>query len=1488
MKKLFSIAILTLTFTISYSQYVREFSQDTSNYIQELTTLFGTSLMDDEDPVFNGFISTWDSLDHQNRVEIMEISELMRQRSCRPRPHYIMFLRILEEFHREGKLDLGYDNWIEGYRSFMENENTLLKEIANVNNTVFLMLDQSMFYNSSSLSWKMLEQSFDFVYDDRVKIFTSGNTLVGISSGDSIMVHDVSGYVDPVSQVFVGTSGRVFWDRAGLSRDTVFAKLQNYRLLFSRPEYKADSAIFEHRLLIDDPIIGILEDRITRIKNPEAAKYPQFKSYKSSYVLNEVVEGIDYRGAISMQGANLAGTGIRGNNALLEISNNDTVRVSMRSEVFLFGKNSIMSPSAEVAVYIENDSIYHPDLLMNYTIARELLRLTRSDDYNSQGPYSNSYHQVDMSFDELNWVRTEPVIRMQAALGTSLGNGFFESNDFFDMKVYESLQGMDYQNPLADLWTFGDMLGGSTFAVESFASYMGKAAYMIRHQLMQFTKLGFVYFDFERDMVTLRPKLYDFIEASLKRRDYDVIRFISRTSGGNENALLDLTTKDLTINGIPNIFLSDSQNVRLVPRRNQIIMKRNRNFQFDGVIDAGLFKFYGQNFFFEYDSFKINLQNIDSLSISAKIDKRDATGRFLTTELDNKIENITGELLIDAPVNKSGLESYPEYPIFTSREGSSVYFDEKSIQDGVYDRKRFYFELSPFTIDSLDNFTREALKMDGTFVSAGILPPMEMEMSLRPDNSLGFYMRTPEEGIDVFGGKAIFYNDIEMSSAGLHGYGSLDYLTSTTWSDDFLFHPDSIMTISRRFLEREQSDRQSYPYVENTTTGITYHPHEDVMRIRRLEDVFKIYTDSTFFGGNLALRPAGLSGDGTLVFPDARFESEVFSFNDQDFNADSAGVQFRKAQDEDYTFITDDLEIDVDLVKREGDFTARADNTLVSMPENMYQTRIDQVKWLMDRDEVRMSQVKMLPENDLHSGIDSLDINAPSYISTNPQQDSLHFAAPIAYFNYGDGLLNAEQVPFMAIGDAFIFPDSGKVQILQKATIKPLRRAKLLANTDSHYHLMHSANLVVDSRIHYRGSADYDYVDEFGNVYTFRMDHVEVDTSIRSFGIGQVAETDSFRLSPYYDYQGEIRMQAQKPFLDFAGGVRLTHDCNVRKYYLKFESEINPDSILIPVERPMQNIALNNIYAGTLKARDSIHIYPTFMSGRKDYFDRNVTYANGYLYYDKTTNSYEIADSAKLADSKNGGNYLALRTDSCDLYSEGLIDLNIEFGRISLKSVGNATHKIDPNTLKLNLVMGMDFYFSQDALNIFGREMDSLPGLDPVDLTTSFYQQAITDLAGRAQAEKLDTELGLYGSYSEIPDSLDFSILFNDLSLEWNQETRSFRHNGKVGIGIIGDVQVNRKVDAYVEFVERGSGDIFDIYLQVDDNTWYYMAYSPGGFQVLSSNQQFNDLIFGLPAKERRLKSRGRQPSYIYSLASSRRMALFLDRFRMFDEQEQE
>jgi hypothetical protein len=368
-------------------------------------------------------------------------------------------------------------------------------------------------------------------------------------------------------------------------------------------------------------------------------------------------------------------------------------------------------------------------------------------------------------------------------------------------------------------------------------------------------------------------------------------------------------------------------------------------------------------------------------------------------------------------------------------------------------------------------------------------------------------------------------------------------------------------------------------------------------------------------------------------------------------------------------------------------------------------------------------------------------------------------------------------------------------------------------------------------------------------------------------------------LSPFFDYQGDVNLIAEEPFLSFDGGVKVMHDCKMSKHWMRFTSEIDPLDIRIPVKEQMQNTALNKIFAGTMITRDSTHIYSTFLSGRKDYFDTEITKSHGWLRYNTASKSYEIAQEDKLADSSAAGDYLRLDPGNCELYGEGTINLNLKYGQVKLKTTGSANHKIDKDEFTVNLLMGLDFFFSEDALNVMGNEIDSLPDLEPADLSRYQYTLGMRNLLGPELSGKMERELGLYGFYSEIPDEFRQTIFFNELPLTWVQETRSFRYNGKVGIGNIGTTQINKKVDAYIEFVEKGSGDIFDIYLMVDRNTWYYIAYSPGGLQVLSSNDEFNSIVFNLKVADRRIKAKVGQAKYTYSLAAQRRLDLFISRF---------
>ncbi len=340
--------------------------------------------------------------------------------------------------------------------------------------------------------------------------------------------------------------------------------------------------------------------------------------------------------------------------------------------------------------------------------------------------------------------------------------------------------------------------------------------------------------------------------------------------------------------------------------------------------------------------------------------------------------------------------------------------------------------------------------------------------------------------------------------------------------------------------------------------------------------------------------------------------------------------------------------------------------------------------------------------------------------------------------------------------------------------------------------------------------------DAFGNSYELFFDKIWVDTSLVTRSLGTVDADDPFMLSPFFDFQGEVKLFADKPTLTFDGGTRIVHDCSIGKGWLRFTADINPSEYQDPCGREYDEYGSEQTFCRNAD-------YPGFnpyLLGFPGVPGRIIMMpilpnSWGTLIYDPAKESYIIAQREKLANQNMSGNYLSLDTKTCQVYGEGPVDLTLDYGQVKIKSAGNATHFVAEDRFETNLILGLDFLFSEDALNIMGREIDSMTNLDPVDLTSRHYELAMRDLLGDKLAGTLQRQLGLMGVYEEIPPEWKYTIFFNDLPLKWNQDTRSFRYKGKVGIGNIGDIQVNKKVEAYVELVEKGSGDIFDIYLRV-------------------------------------------------------------------------
>ncbi len=1478
------ILILSLLFLLnnfSRAQRNTVFTSEANTYIEELSA-FMTNLPEQYEDILDEFIDAWqkDSLfDETERQNIIRISQLMVDRKARPYPHFYKLLSCMLAFEKYNRIPQNYTNWVAGFSDLLDKRKTKTLEFDNLLEVTDILLRKNYIYQSSSTTWRASNNNYRIEAGKEMTIVFDKTDLICYSKRDSIQLFQTQGILYPVENLWKGETGLVTWERGGYSRDSVFAHLKEYQIDLTKSEYTAENVTFTNKLYFNEPLIGVLEDKVKYNTSTEDATYPKFDSYTKQFVIHNLYENIDYEGGLSMQGAKLVGTGTQENNAHLKIYRNDTLVLTASSVYFGFRADRVSSQRTAITIKLRQDSIYHPNLFFTYRVKNRELTLLKTDNYASQGPYFNSYHKLDMNFDQLTWNMDENVMRFTAPRGAAIGNAYFESVNYFNYNKFMNMMMLDQQHPLYVLKKFASIYGSDEFPVEAYADYLKMPLHEVQHQLMRMAFGGFVFYDMNTETVTLKPRLYDYLAASINKIDYDVISFESHVQAPQENAVYNIRNNDLTINGIPEIHLSDSQNVWIYPKHSRIVLKSNRNFQFDGIVEAGLLTFFGNNFFFSYDSFKINLQNVDSLHIDFLTGRLDNYGLPIIETVQNQLQYITGEVLIDKPDNKSGRESYPEYPIFKSLENSYVFYDRKDIQGGVYEANDFFFEVYPFEMDSLDNFNCRDLNFKGDFVSAGIFPSFEKELSLQPDNSLGFRHMTPTEGFPVYNGKGTYYNEMWLSNKGLRGDGKLEYLTSTTWSKDFIFYPDSMNTQSARYEIAQQTTGTQYPKVNSVNNYIHWLPYADLMYVEKTDSDFKMFNDSTFLSGSLTLKPSGLSGKGRMDLSNADLQSNEFTYQAYDISSDTADFFLKSLHTEGFTVLTENVSTRINYQEQKGWIKSNEGYSMVSFPDNKYVSYLDYFIWDMQKKELAMGSPTATAEVD-YTDEDS-EPEGPRYISLKHDQDSLNFVAPLANYNYEKNEINAKGVKFIEVADARIYPDKGEVTVERDAKMRTLEKAWIKADTLTKYHRIHSATVNITGKNYYSGFGNYDYVDENNEVQLIHLNEIEVDTGRHTVASGDIYESANFRLSPVYLFQGKAFLRAPDSLLTFKGGVKIEHNCDqLPPSWLSFKAVIDPNNIYIPLPEQPVDINLIKIYAGMYMYYDSVHIYPAFLTVHKSYSDRTIISSDGFLYYDRAARLFKIGSKAKINDFSLSEDYLSLHREDCRLYSEGNLDLGEDLGQVKLNAYGSVKHELTTNETTFDIVLSVDFFMDEPMAQLMANEIDSAQGLEPVDLNRPVWKKTMNKLIGAVEAQKLNDEITLFGTIKELPPALNHRFIFSDLKLKWNDATNSYQSVGKIGIASIDNVQINKMINGYMELQIKRSGDIFDFYIEVDRHAYYYFGYTRGVMQTLSSNRTYVETIMNMKPRDRKMKVPRNETSYIYMISTDRKMASFYQKYR--------
>lgn len=1481
--RLFFLSILLVISVHSSGQTLRSFSNDVTRFPAEMQQLLTESDKKAGEQIMEEFLVVWNGgkFSTAQQQSVIKTCNAMLKKRMKAFPDFRNYLVALISFSNSTQPQESFMSWQTSIEKLVQLPS---KYFSNYITTCNLLFRDNTLYESASTRWYSTQGNYRFEFDSLPCVVFPATDLICTSKNDSSVIFTTSGAFYPTRQLFKGNGGKVNWQRAGWDVNTVRAELAGYEIDVTGSDFVADSSVFYYSLYFKQPLIGRYADKILANVNAENASYPRFDSYDIELVVKNIVPGVDYSGGFSLHGNRVIGSGNKEKNAFISIQRENKPFFQSASKGFVIRKDRVTSDVAAVTFYLDNDSIFHPSLTLKYMVDDKELTLIRAEEGKSQAPYLNSFHQLDMYFDGLYWKVDEPLINLKMISAAAETPATFESNNYFRKNRFMKLQGISDTHPLYNIKKFCEDHGTREVYTEDLAKDMRLPVSEVRSLLINFSNYGFVMYDSKEDKAYVKDRTYFYLQANSGKTDYDVLRFES-TIKALPNASINLLNYEITLRGLAPIVLSDSQNVVIFPKEQEIKLRKNRDFLFAGRVKAGRFEFYGKEFSFEYQKFKIVLDNVDSLRLKVESDdpgEVDMYGNRKLVYVRSVLEKINGDLLIDNMINKSGLKDYPEYPIFNSRKDAFVYYDRPYIQEGVYTRDKFYFHLDPFTIDSLDNFSKAGLKFGGELVTAGIFNDFRDSLKLQPDLSLGVIRETPPTGWQAYGGKGVFTDRLTLSNEGLFGKGSLDYLTSVSRSDAFLFLPDSMNSNVISFDNRkEKLAGVEFPNVAANNVFLHWEPKKDFMEVKRKSEDLNMYETQVKMRGDLKLSPPGMTGTGTMQFVTSELDSRHFKYKSDVFDADTSDFRLNSDDAAALAFSTENVRSHIDFVQRFGDFKSNGGGTYVKFPLNQYISYIDQFKWYMDVQELELSSSSTVSATEVaDTTITNITLSGSEFVSLEPRQDSLRFKAPFARYSLKDYLIKAEKVALVQSADAFIVPDSGKVVVERYAKMRTFTDARIVANTTTKYHTIYNATVDILGRKNYTAAGDYDYVDENSKKHHFQFDNVRVDTSYQTVASGELATDEGFPLSNNFLFKGGVELQASHQFLTFSGYAKPNIRCEkVAQNWIKFSGDINPKNVSIPIAAPVTDAGVK-LAASISQTSDSTGIYAAFLMPKQRATDLEIISASGVLYFDKADNKFKITTKERLEKPTDPGNFLSLDDKKCLVYGEGLLDFGTELGQMELKTVGNVTNNLNNDSTQLDILAAIDFPFESDALKILQEQLANNPLLQPtVDVGRSTFERGITELAGKDKAEKMMAELNLYGSFKKMPDELRHTLFMSELKLSWDNSTRSYRSNGPVGLGSIDKVSINKKMKGFVEIVHKRSGDALNIYLEPEEGTWYYFSYARGLMQTLSSKSEYNEVINKLKPEKRVSKVKDK-PDFEYMVTTDRAVRNFLKRMQ--------
>jgi len=1335
-------------------------------------------------------------------------------------------------------------------------------------------------HQSENKNWLHTAEKFNFSFEDSlaILIFEEGN-LTGYTEVDSLIIKKTTGKYYPSIYRWKGKSGLVDWSQNGLATDTVFANFASYELNVKEGEYNIPNSTFTYLNFLNKPLKGDLKGKLSVSKSNSKA-YPQF-SAQQKIELNNLGDNVKYKGGFALQGKNIIGLGDSIQPAQLNFyAPQKAIHIKATADKFEINDfKDINTKAAELLIYFGTDSIYHPNLALQYNIQNRELKILRSNMKGINIPYNDSYHGLEFKVDGLYWQLDSTFFNLNMiASDGATDPAIFKSHNYFNKKDIQKYRSFTDINPIYELKAYSDNNKTRFMPAAEFADALGTkfTTKSIQKLVLSLVEDGFVYYNPASKIIQIKDKVILHGLANVNKSDYDVLKILSEAK--NDNAVFDISNKMLTLEGVTNVRLSKAKDVVILPRNNTINIGKNRNLNFNGTVLGGRVDFVGNDFKMDYQNYTIKMPVMQEILINYPSFTMTASGQPELEPVSTKIEDVSGMLYIDMPENKSGLMGNRDFPKFKSDGTARTYYDEGPFKN-LYRRDSFYFEIKPFQLDSLWILSPELVNLEGKLVSSEIFADLQQTLSIQLDRSLGFETQAPEAGYPMYNGAGTFKGKLKLNSKGLNGSGSFRALTAELNSNTISFFPDSILaTCDTFFLEKRVANPHQPLTFSNGPVDVNWKAKKDTLLIRKKNNPFSLYNDQAAFNGDLLLSSKGLYGRGSLNWEGGALSSNFLKFESEVASSEISDLSIQALDTSSIAFSTKNVNARVDFENALGKFNTSG-NLKIDLPFNQFETTMSAFDWDMKNGLIEL----YTPVN--------LD-KAYYFSSTDKDKEGLRFKGKSAVYNLNNYLLQANGVPHIYIADSKIIPDSNLLTVNPGGVFDTLYNAIVWADTTDLKHKIYDATVFIESGNQLKGFGQYDFVSSKLGTQTIFFDSLAIasksnkkqsEFALRTVGKGNIEESANFKLDQLFDYQGEVNLYSNEPFLEFDGysKINLKNDSLATNWF-QFKDFIDPENVQIEMGGDLMEVNKDTLAIGIHFNADANQLYTVFINKPISSKDHALVKANGFINYDRAKNIFSIGDKDKIKNGNYQGRLFSFNDNTGLISTEGKINMGANYPLMNIDVAGVAENDLlrKKFTFK-DLVVGLDFLFDEDLMKILGNTFqDANEEADEIDYTAETFKKGIAELVKPKKVDETIEAIDRLGYYQKTKD-LKYQLLLADLDMQFNEVSRTIISTQPFGLAYAGDKYINRMVMGYVEFGSRIMGDYFNIYLETqssdldDDNedeegkeaaAWFYFAYKNGQMDVLSSDGDFNSQLEELKLPKRELKEK--KQFYRYQLGN--------------------